>query len=81
MGHDRKALKRPLNVSLNEDLVRQARRFTTNLSATLEDLLQGFVSAQAAEFAARDAATARLIDGFNHLHEQHGLLSDEFSGF
>ena len=48
MGYDRLAPKRPINVSLNDDLVRQARQYTRNLSGTLEDLLGDFVERERA---------------------------------
>ena len=43
MGHDRAAPKRPVNMTLNEDLVRRVRRITPNLSETVERLLTEFV--------------------------------------
>ena len=43
MGYDRTALKRPVNITLNEDHVRQARGLTSNLSETVESLLARFV--------------------------------------
>ena len=81
MGYDRNAPKRPINVSLNEDLVRQARAYTRNLSGTLEDLLQDFVTAEEARRSAADQAVERIIDGFGTFHRKYGLLSDEFSDF
>jgi antitoxin CcdA len=79
MGYDHTASKRPLNVSLNEDLVRQARTYTRNLSATLETLLQEFVATEEARRLAADETASRVIDGLSTFHQQHGLLSDEFS--
>jgi len=81
MGHDRNAPKRPINVSLNEDLVRRARVYTRNLSGTLEDLLQGFVLAEEARRAQDDQAMAKVMDGLDAFHREYGLLSDEFSSF
>jgi hypothetical protein len=40
MAHARNAPKRPLNVSLNEDLVRLARPYSCKLSGTLQDPLR-----------------------------------------
>ena len=79
MGYDRTAQKRPINVSLNEDLVRQARLFTRNLSGTLEDLLRDFVAHERVRRLAEDAAVDQVIDAVNAFHREHGLLSDEFS--
>lgn len=79
MGYSRPASKRPTNITLDEDLVRQARLLTPNLSSTVEGLLREFVTREQARRAAEDVAVAEVIDGFNAYHAQHGLLSDEFS--
>jgi antitoxin CcdA len=79
MGYDRNAPKRAINVSLNEDLVKQARAHTSNLSGTIESLLQEFVVREQARRRDEDAALDRVIDRFNEIHQQYGLLSDEFS--
>ncbi len=79
MAYDRTAPKRAINVSLNDDLVRQARAYTRNLSGTIEDLLADFVAREQDRRRAEDAAVDRVIESFNAFHRQHGLLSDEFS--
>ncbi len=79
MGHGRPASKRPTNVTLDEELVRQARLLTPNLSGTVEDLLRAFVTREQSRRVAEDAAVAELIDGFNAFHQENGLLSNEFS--
>ena len=38
--------KRPVNLTLNEDLVSQAKRMTTNLSGVVEQLLADYVMKQ-----------------------------------
>jgi antitoxin CcdA len=63
LGYDRAAFKRPVNMTLNEDLVRRARGFTPNLSETVERLLAAFVGDAEAQ-AAR--------------HEQHIAASNAF---
>jgi antitoxin CcdA len=78
MGYDRTAPKRPVNVSLNEDLVRHAKTFTKNFSGTVEDLLQGFVEKESARRKEEDAAIDELIEVMGAFHLKHGLLSDEF---
>ena len=78
MGYDRLAPKRPINVSLNDDLVRQARQYTRNLSGTLEDLLGDFVERERARRRDEDRALDRVMDEFGALHREHGLLSDGF---
>jgi antitoxin CcdA len=78
LGYDRNAAKRAINVSLNDDLVRQARIYTRNLSGTIEDLLQDFVAREQARRRAEDMAIDRILDGLNGFHRERGLLSDEF---
>ena len=46
-GYDAHAPKRPVNLSLNEDLVRQARTFTGNLSEQVEKRLAEYVAVAA----------------------------------
>ena len=79
MGYDRLAPKRAINVSLNDDLVRQARVYTRNLSGTLEDLLGDFVERERARRRDEDAALDQVLEAFSAFHRERGLLSDEFS--
>ena len=79
IGYRQVAPKRPTNVTLDEELVRQVRLLTPNLSGTVEDLLRGFVAREQSRPVAEDAAAADLIGGFNAFHRENGLLSDEFS--
>lgn len=60
MNHDRTATKRPINVTLNEALVRQARGFTRNLGGTIEVLLQEFVAREELQRRNDDAAVEAL---------------------
>jgi antitoxin CcdA len=78
MGSDRSALKRPINVSRSDEVVREARLYTRNLSGTIEDLLQDFVARERARRLERDAAVERMVASWNAFHDQNGLLSDEF---
>jgi antitoxin CcdA len=78
MGSDRSALKRPINVSRSDEVVRKARLYTRNLSGTIEDLLQDFVARERARRLERDAAVERMVASWNAFHDQNGLLSDEF---
>jgi antitoxin CcdA len=79
MGYDRAASKRPVNMTLNEDLVRRVRGLTPNLSETVETLLAAYVDdaeAQAADRAKQIAAHIAANDAFV---ARHGSLADEFS--
>ena len=71
--------KRPVNMTVSENLVLEARKLTGNLSETVEQLLAEFIAARHASDHAKerriDATTAML----NDLHDRHGGLGDEFS--
>ena len=43
-SHNLAARKRPVNLTLNEDLVTQAKKHTSNLSGVVESLLIEYVS-------------------------------------
>jgi antitoxin CcdA len=78
MGHDRAAPKRPVNMTLNEDLVRRARGITPNLSETVEALLTAFVENAEAEAANRERQIAAHIAASNDFVARHGTLADDF---
>ena len=79
MGYDRKAPKRAVNMSLNEDLVRRARGLTPNLSETVETLLAGFVEAEEAKRADLERQIDAYIAASNAFIERYGSAADEYS--
>ena len=73
------ARKRPVNLTLSEDLVSQAKGMTTNLSGVVEQLLTDYVLKQnnARQEKARLAeVTAQAWNTFN---ERSGSFADEHS--
>ena len=77
MGYDKSPSRRPVNMTLNEDLLRRARGFAPDLSETVETLLAAFVdAAEAREAAGRVAAHIAASEAFV---AAHGSLADEFS--
>ncbi len=71
--------KHPVNVTLSEDLVAEARRFTDNLSGVVESLLTEFVAReqQRRSKIVEDArATAAL---WNDFEERVGSFADDHS--
>ena len=71
--------KRPVNLTLNEALVAQAKAYTSNLSATMEALLTDFVaSQQQAQRSRRQLADTCAAD-WNAVHAQVGSFADEHS--
>ena len=78
-GYNRKAPRRAVNLSLNEDLVTRAKSLTRNLSGVVEELLAGYVSGEQARKQAEDDQLESVINALNERHERDGFLSDEFS--
>lgn len=72
-----KARKRPVNLSLNEDLVAQVRSKTDNISGVVETLLANYVEQQQRIAKARELeATVAMWNEFN---AKHGSFADEYS--
>ena len=78
-SYDRNAQRRPVNLSLNEDLVARAKKTARNLSATVEKLLADHLQQEQARRRAEDEKLDEVISALNAFHERHGFLSDEFS--
>jgi len=79
MGYDRKASKRAVNLSLNEDLVRQAKAITGNLSETVETLLAAHVAAEQARRADLERQIDAYVEWSNANIAKYGFWGEEFS--
>jgi antitoxin CcdA len=79
MGYDRTGPKRPVNMTLNEDLVRQVRGLSTNLSETVESLLADFVEAAESKAMERERQIAAHVAANGAFVAKYGSLADEFS--
>ena len=77
--YDLQAAKRPVNLSLNEDLVAQARALTNNLSAEVESLLAAYVQQQRQLRDAEAENLRRSAEAWNAYAGKHGSFADEFS--
>lgn len=77
--YDASAPKRPVNMTLNEDLVRCARELTDNLSEQVEKLLADYVSAERKRRAEEDGRLDAAISAWNDFDEKYGSLGDEHS--
>ncbi len=78
-NYDRNAPRRAVNLSLDEDLLTQAKRVTNNHSATVEELLAGYLQEEQLRRRAGGKALDQVISALNDFHTRHGFLSDEFS--
>lgn len=77
--YNAKAPKRPVNLSLNEDLIAQARDLTNNLSEVVESLLADFVNKERARRDAHSKAVHEAVVTWNAFGEKRGSFADEHS--
>jgi antitoxin CcdA len=78
-AYNLRAPKRPVNLSLNEDLVAKVRHLTNNLSEVVESLLADFVSKEIARRDAHAKALQEAVLAWNAFGEKHGSFADEHS--
>ena len=71
--------KRPVNLTLNERNVEQARRYTNNLSATVDELLAEFVAREALARQEKCKLYAKVAEAWNKFEDLHGSFADEHS--
>lgn len=77
--YDPSAPKKPTNVSINSELLRKAKEFEINLSATLEQALVEKVKQHQQELWL--SANKSAIDEYNQYTEQNTNLSDPLRSF
>ena len=71
--------KRPVNLTINEALVTQAKAYTNNLSATMESLLAEFVANQQSAQRTRQRVADVCAADWNAVHAAVGSFADEHS--
>lgn len=77
--YDLGAPKRPVNLTLNEDLVSHARQCTDNLSGLVESLLSDFVGRERQRRAAEVNLAQAAAEMWNRFDEEFGSFADEHS--
>jgi len=78
-SYDLSASKKPTNVTVNSDLLKQAKALDINLSAALEQTLIELVrQKQAAAWLAENRAA---IDDYNRFVEENGTFADDLRSF
>jgi antitoxin CcdA len=77
--YDPSAPKKPTNVSINSELLRKAKEFEINLSATLEQALVENVKQRQQELWL--SANKSAIDEYNQYTEQNSNPNDPQRGF
>ena len=68
------ASKQPVNLSINSDLLRQARELKINLSKALEERLAEMVRDERAR--RWQEGNREAIEAYNRFVDQHGLFDD-----
>ena len=71
--------KRAVNLTLNEALVTQAKKFTGNLSSTVETLLNDYVAQQQQARLSRQHAADACVEYWNEVLAAEGSFADEHS--
>jgi antitoxin CcdA len=73
------ARKRAVNLTLNESLVAEAKNYTSNLSATMEELLAAYVVEQQQSREGRRQLADACAADWNTVCEEVGSFADEHS--
>ena len=73
------ARKRPVNLTLNEDLVVQARGLTDNLSGVVESLLADYVEHERQQRITKARTLEVTIAMWNDFNAKRGSFADEYS--
>lgn len=71
--------KRAVNLTLNEDLVSQAKEMTNNLSGVVEQLLTDYVQKQNKARQEKLHNANMASQTWNQFNEQYGSFADEHS--
>ncbi len=76
---DTTAPKKPANLSINQDLLNQARELNINLSATLEKAIVEQLKQKRREQWRKQ--NAKAIQAYNRFVNAHGVFSDDLRSF
>jgi len=71
--------KRPVNLTLNEDLVNEAKALTDNLSGVVESLLVEYVTREQRERLEKSKSIADTVAAWNTFNAKSGSIADEYS--
>lgn len=71
--------KRPVNLTLNAELVAQAKAFTGNLSGVVESLLTEYVERERQQRNSQAAALEKTVAAWNDFNARHASIADEYS--
>lgn len=77
--YDTNARKRPVNLTLNAELVDRVRDTTDNLSGVVEKLLTDYLEQQRLAHLNRHRISEATSSAWNMFNSRHGSIADEFS--
>jgi len=78
-GSARSTRKRPVNLTLSEDLVTEAKGVTDNLSGVVESLLGEFLSKERERRAGIVENARASVTLWNDFADRNGSFADEYS--
>jgi antitoxin CcdA len=78
-GFNTAARKRPVNLTLNEDLVSHAKSMTDNLSSVVESLLSEFVERESRARLVKAQVVEATVAAWNRFNAKSGSIADEYS--
>lgn len=70
--------RRPVNLTLNSEVVEKARRVSHNLSATVESLLVTYIDQQTHELQSHQQLARQTALAWNEFHAESGSFADEY---
>jgi len=76
---DPRARKRPVNLTLQEDLVAEVRGVTDNLSGLVESLLADYLAMEKERRIAEAKAAKTAVAAWNRFAGKYGSFADEHS--
>ena len=71
--------KRPVNLTLNEELVSEVKSMTGNISGVVESLLSEFVERERRERMVKAKVVDATIEAWNRFNDKSGSIADEYS--
>jgi antitoxin CcdA len=79
MGYDAQARKRRISLTLNEDLIKQARSTTRSLSGVVEGLLADYVAREIQKRSSKATSVQSTVAMWNEFNANVGSITDEHS--
>ncbi len=76
---DSSSRKRPVNLTLSESLVSEAKLMTDNLSGVVETLLAEFVHREREAQLKKSQAVNATVAAWNSFNSRSGSIADEYS--